>query len=1079
MNTTIKQHYNPSVNIERDLGKPIQYIVTPNAELVYNDIVKQYYRGTHAFTLVGSYGTGKSSFLIALENDLNQDQDHFFFESRIGFRSKFEVIPIVGRYESIIEVFSERLLKKNKEGNISKAIINSIERYYNKVNNRGLGLAIFIDEFGKLLEYAAKNNPESELYFIQLLSELVNDSEKDLLLITTLHQGFNSYSRALTKSQQQEWDKVRGRLSEVNFNEPVEQLLYLAAKKLEVNALETPKDFEVLFSIIKESKTFPLKDYLDIDLAVKLLPFDLLSASILTLALQRYGQNQRSLFSFIDSNSHLNIENFNKISSPFFNLSNVYDYLLFNYYSHLSTKYNPDYANWAAIRSSIERIEGVFDKSITNASNIVKAIGLLQIFSNKGGKVDHSFLVNYAKLSMGIENPEETIALLEQHKVILFSSYYQKYRLFEGTDINIELAIDEAGSLIQKVGNVVDLLKRSFDFPYILAKEEFYLRGTPRFFGFHLSDKPETIEIKDDVDGYINLVFSEELSEQEVHNFSKTVSDPTLFGLYSNTKDIKTILFEIEKIKKAIEINRNDHFAVKEFIGILEHQKNILNHYIYDNIYTNNNSIRWSYKGQSINILNQKALNKTLSRISSDIFHGTPIYKNELINRTKTSSAISVARKNLINRLLNQIDIEDIGFKNNEFPPEKTIYLSLLKKTGIHKNIDGRYQLSDPSDKSFNSLIKKGNDFIDKARISRRRIGEFVNILKEKPFKLKNGFIDFWLSVFIIKNRDRIAIYENGILIPELTTNTIDLVLKKPNDYEIKTYDLSGDRLRLFNEYRSLLEQNDESNPTSTSFIETFKPFVIFYRSLNNYTRTTERVSKETIKFREAIKNATDPESVFFEDFPKAFGLIPNELAKDQLLIEEFFIKLHECIQELNGAYDRLVNRIEQFLLNRIIGKQIPFPEYKDELISRYTTIKKYQLNVQQKAIIQRINSPLDDRKSWLNSLVFSLMNKSIEQFIDEDEDRLFDNLEKKLRELDNLCEISQMNQGSNDEEIFKLEITSFVRGLEQRLIRFPKQSLNNDKKIIDSIKTKLKGKSKEFNIALLTKLLREELGDE
>lgn len=36
----------------------------------------------------------------------------------------------------------------------------------------------------------------------------------------------------LTEVQRQEWNKVKGRFQEIVFNEPVEQLLYLAARRI-------------------------------------------------------------------------------------------------------------------------------------------------------------------------------------------------------------------------------------------------------------------------------------------------------------------------------------------------------------------------------------------------------------------------------------------------------------------------------------------------------------------------------------------------------------------------------------------------------------------------------------------------------------------------------------------------------------------------------------------------------------------------------------------------------------------------------------------------------------------------------
>ena len=108
MSTTVKKYYNPSVNIQRDLDKVFNYIPTPNAKLIYNELVKQYHNGTHSFTIIGAYGTGKSSFLIALEKEINEKIGYFSNENSVSLRTKFEIIPFIGEYVSVISTFAKR-----------------------------------------------------------------------------------------------------------------------------------------------------------------------------------------------------------------------------------------------------------------------------------------------------------------------------------------------------------------------------------------------------------------------------------------------------------------------------------------------------------------------------------------------------------------------------------------------------------------------------------------------------------------------------------------------------------------------------------------------------------------------------------------------------------------------------------------------------------------------------------------------------------------------------------------------------------------------------------------------------------
>ena len=75
MNTMVK--YTTSTNIVRDVKNDIQYIPTPNSLNVFKRIAKGFNSGQHSFNIIGSYGTGKSSFLWALERNLDQNQPIF------------------------------------------------------------------------------------------------------------------------------------------------------------------------------------------------------------------------------------------------------------------------------------------------------------------------------------------------------------------------------------------------------------------------------------------------------------------------------------------------------------------------------------------------------------------------------------------------------------------------------------------------------------------------------------------------------------------------------------------------------------------------------------------------------------------------------------------------------------------------------------------------------------------------------------------------------------------------------------------------------------------------------------------
>ncbi len=1076
--------FSPSINIIRDAEKAFNYIPTPNSQRIVQQIVNDYKIGIHSFNLIGSYGTGKSSFLLAFEKSLRGErQDFGAIREQFGHAADFEFLRIVGEYRSLFESLmqSPQLAQYTAH---EQDVWKAIDRYYADVRQRNACLVIFIDEFGKFLEYAAAHTPERELYCIQQLAEYANDEEKNILFISTLHQGFDSYARDLNVAQRHEWEKVKGRLKELTFNEPVELLLNLAADHLDANRTSGKPQHEIraLVNVINASRTFPHRNTLTPELAQKLVPFDPLAGAVLTLALQRYGQNERSLFTFLQSNDRHGLFDYDADTHPYYNLACLHDYLLHNYHSFLSTKYNPHYTQWAAIRRALERVEGRFEQDVEEAASIVKTIGLLNIFASENAAIDKEFLLAYAEQCLGIQQAEPLIKQLENHKIILFRVFRNKFLLFEGTDLDFEMALLRAASNVDAVNDVVTPLKKHFDFPYILAKAVSYQRGTPRFFTFELSESPSGRPPHGEIDGVINLVFSETISVEAVQEFSTTHKQAILYGVYGNTRQIREMLFEIAKAEHVIKDHHDDHVAVQELRHLIQYQREELNRAVLEHVYDKNSDIVWVFQGRKIPINSLAEFNALLSSICENVYCDTPIFRNELVNRHMLSSAISTARKNFFSALLEHAAEEDLAFPTKNFPPEKTIYLSLLKDTGIHRCTEAGYTLSEPQEPSFHPLWQASSRFLEGAKAARRNLQEFIELLEAPPLKLKGGLIDFWMPTFLYITREEFAIYQESVYLPELNRNILEQIVKKPQRFQVKTFDVQGVKLDIFRRYRAMLQQTGDEGFTNASFIETVKPFLTFYRSLPQYTRHTKNLDPPSLRLREVIVNASDPEKTFFEDFPRALGyggeLNFNEIDDD--LLKAYIHQLQTSIRNLRTCFSALIGRIEVRLRTELGCPEVEFPAYRALIRERFASLREHLLLEHLKGFYSRILSDFGDRDAWIGSIVHALLHKPLEEMQDEEEELIYQRLNETMQELDNLCDIAKLVIDPEREKVVKLEVTSSTEGSQERLVRLPKKKTDEAQHIEKSIDKKLaKLHDRSVRIAILVKLLQRELRDE
>jgi len=1016
--------FNLSANIENGFAEGAQYLVTPNAQNAIQHIVSDYKSGIHSFTIIGSYGTGKSSFLLALEEDLKRaGKKKYLLDARnLSKAESFEILNIVGDYADMSSLLAKSLhLGKEKDN-----VLEELTAYYNQCRKKQKFLLIVVDEFGKVLEHAAKNNPEKELYFLQKLSELVNVSSRQIMLITTLHQNFGAYAKGLTESQANEWKKVKGRFREVTFVEPVEQLLYLASTQLQGTNIYKPiNNITTLYELAKETH-FVSKDF-KLEIAIKLFPMDVFSAYGITTAIQRYGQNERSLFTFLAAKGENSISGFEPSEGQTYNLQKVYDYVYYNFYSYLKDA-NTDSMSWSSFQISIERVEGQEWSSTSemlHATQMVKALGLMNLFGNAGFKLSVAQFATYAREAMGISDAEDVIQKLIVKKIIRYAAYKERLILFEGTDIDIEAEIRRAGIMVSRPATFVDELNVFFNKRISPVKAHFYQKGTPRFFDYMILENPLDIAPAGDTDGYIELIFSTNKNAQEdIMKFSEETDHALIFAFFTNTENIIDHLYNIQKYMYLLQnvLDKNDKVAVSEIRNLKEYEETLLNKAISDNLFSYKNRVVWIYNGKKQHVESHRDFNKLLSRVCNEVYFRTPVMNNELFNKHKLSGTISQARKSYLTHLTEHFSERGMGFPEDKFPPEKTIYSSLLLNTGLHVN--GEFT-DMPGNVGFAPLWEACEDFLKSSENKARKISELIKILSTQPYKLKQGFIDFWIPTYLFIKRQDFALYDaqTGAFMPQVNMEFFDLLQKHPGDYEIKKFTVDGVKLGFFNQYRRFINLEDEFKITNSSFIETIKPFLSFYVRLDDYTKHTRKFDHEaTMKFRDVLANAKDPEKAFFEDLPEALGFTQEKLKQD-VFVNEYGQIIQRAIKELRTCYTQLIERIESRLVEELRLQSYDYSEYIVEIRERLKHVKTYLLTAKQHEFYHHVMTEYDNRILWYQSICFTVLEQRLDALRDEQEDKLVDDLVYLFRVCEKYSDISLKTSNSDKNDAYSFDL--------------------------------------------------------
>lgn len=1022
------RHYNPSTNILDHSGNNA-YIVTPNAQQVSTAILNGVRTGIHCFSIIGSYGTGKSSFLLAFEDDLVEQKHSGQLipdSTLLSPKQQFEIINMIGDYQSITNLLADKFNSENTQ----EGVIKSIRDYNKKLIKKDTTLVIAIDEFGKLLEYAAKHNPESEIYFFQKLGEVINAPKSRIILLTTLHQNFLSYASNLNELQRNEWKKIKGRFLDIAFAEPIEQLLLLASKQIN-DTVKPPSNRSNINSILKLAQTSGfVSDSFAKEMAANLYPLDAFSAYVIASSTQRYGQNERSLFLFLCSHGEDSIYSFQPKDNLTYNLSVVYDYIQNNFYSYLKDT-NIDSMSWASINTSIGRVEGQQweqESEMNDAIKIVKAIGLIGIFGNARFKLKIDEFCDYVERAMNIQNSKNIVEKLIRYKIVRFAEYKQRPILFAGTDINIEDEMFRATSIIPRPTSCIDEFRRCFYLKVAAVKAAYYQKGTPRYFEYLVTDHPVTLTPVGDNDGFIEILLPQsDYDARSLIQYSAKVKEPIIFALFKNTDAFIDRIYRIAQldyILTSVLADGSDRVAINEVRNMKEYGISLLDKAINDRLFYGDDNIVWIYKGSVQKIANPKDFNHLLSVVIDDVYHKTPVLRNELFNRHKISGTISAAKTKYLEALVNHSNEPEFGFSADNFPPEKTIYSTLLEDTGLHVN--GTF--TEQPKEGIKPLWDASVEFLKSTRKRPRKISELISILSTQPYKIKQGVLDFWIPTFLFIKRQDYSLYDadRGAFIPEVSLNFFDLLQRQPQKYEIKAIEVDGVKLAIFNQYRKFINLDNRENITSDKFMETIRPFFFFYRKLNDYTKQTKKFDHtSTLKFRDVLAKAKDPEKTFFEDLPEALGYKKNDLKNDDY-VSNYCTSIERAIRELRLCYPHLIDRIEDLLVEKLGLESPEYKDYIEEIRNRLQFVNPALLTDKQREFFNHATTVFDNKTDWYQSICYTILNHPLSQMRDEEEIMLGENLVHMFKACERYADIEKvLEEGHPDDQVFSLDLVS------------------------------------------------------
>ncbi len=1065
----LQRRYARSVNLERDLNDPAAvegYVPTEQSAAVLLRLLAAVAepRGSRAWTLTGSYGTGKSAFahyLAALTAPATarsrqtavQIAGEAFGETSAEVAAIRSAIPpqglvravATGEREPIGRTLARALLegvesfwlpheRQEMTRDLVDLLVEATDGDGRKCDRRVIkalkrlpklaktNVLLIVDELGKNLEFAAQAPDQSDLYLLQQLAELKQTGKYQVYFLGLLHQSFAGYSDRLSATVQNEWTKVQGRFEDIPFQESSSQVLRLIGQAIDRRQAE-PLLAEIEARAQQWSAALAASAVVEPERLARVYPLHPIAALVLPQLCTRYAQNDRSLFSFLTGDEPFGFQAFLQATEaaglPTLQPHHIYDYFA-NTGLGLASRLN--YQRWVEVQGLIQEA-GDRDPQWLK---LLKTIGVLNLATTLGSVRATPELVARSLC----DAPDDTAAFegwlglireLRGKGIVTYRGAADELRLWQGSDFDVEAAVAER--VASDRGPLADALAAARPLKPLVAQRHYSATGNLRYFEQRYGDdRLDWSALRCASAGYDGaIVYWLDPEPPQAVPAQTADGRPLLVVTTAATELLRHSARELRALQqiqtRAPELAA-DGVARREVRHRLAEAEGRLNDALlvaYD--WSDERNTCWA-AGKPAAVRSAKGFRALLSVVCDRAYAQGMHLDNELINRRKLTSQGAKARRLLLEAMLAAAEQPRLGLAG--YGPEVAMYYSLLGASGIHRLEGDRWGFyPPPADSGLETTWQAIEGFCVAARAAQRSLGDLYDQLSQPPYGVKPGALPVLLAAVLLYRAADVGIYKDGTFIPVLGPEHFELLVKDPARFAVKHFELAGLRLSVFNELEAILRSPQAKTPPgvrNASLLLVAKPLFGFVKKLPKFTQQTRRVSERSRAVLQVLQQAQEPDELLFSSLPQACGLEPIQAGRcdDVAAAQALRSRLVDCLRELQLAYERLLDDCQTKLHAAFSVRQAQ-GKLREDLRVRSSYLVGQCLEPALKRFLVAAADELASDRDWLAALVMVVADKPAESWLDRDADRFELTLSDLARRFKNLEALHAANAARSD----------------------------------------------------------------
>lgn len=710
---------------------------------------------------------------------------------------------------------------------------------------------------------------------------------------------------------------------------------------------------------------------------------------------RRFGQNQRSIFGFLNSAEPYGFQDFLRHASDaaLYEPDRLWNYLRANLEPSILA--SPDGHRWAMAAESVERCEALGGNSAH--LRILKSIALVDLFKERSGLTPSLAVIGACLPDLSEAEIQTILDRLTGWSLITFRKFADAYAVYAGSDFDIERATQEAIEDIRAIN--FSELKRLVGLQPILAKRHYHETGALRWFDVEVAPVSELLDHADayrphkgTIGQFVLAVPTDGESEDDAAQLCREAARRSkdwdiVVGLSQRAWAITDLAREVV----ALSDIQNDH---PELAGDPVAQREVaarlsaIQARLEEELRRSLDNADWHQKHHKPKRWHLSELNSLASDLADRRYSSAPHLHNELLNRIKPSSNAVAAQNALLRQMVAFEGQERLGIDG--FPAEGGLYASLLEATGLYgQTEEGKWRFLPPTEDrdpcGLLPLWQAASDLLKEDQHKTVQVAEIYECWAGVPFGVKDGLMPVLVVAFILSQRDLVALYRQGVFQAQFKDIDVEILAKDPKEVQLRWMDLSEISRSLLSSMAQIVRDLDDRNAlVDLAPIDVARGLIAIYDRLHPWTKKTMQLSANAVQVRNLFKHANDPNKFLFDDIPLTFNNSGDVRGGDTL--NELVNSVRDGLNELVQAYPEMLHRFRDLMLAEL---QVPNLSRQSlgELRSRAENIKQLSGDFYLDALAGRLSQFQGDDAD-IEGIASLAANKPPRDWTDPDLDR-------------------------------------------------------------------------------------------